>query len=763
MFLSRLPGIRPAILLGSLLLGAIAPLAAEEAQPASEVGANARALAEILQDPQARQALIDRLLAIAEEAEAGPAPEPGGTQPPSEGKVAAETAAEAPVLSPDLPAGLIREIAERTKSMAESTSALVLQLARSLGDLGALLAGRRILDWPGIRAAAVSLGSVILVTLATLWLLRALVRPLHGSLARRAEGRGWARRAALLLGSSLIDALLVAAAWAGGYGFSLFVDDPGRVDLRQGLFLNAFLAIELIKTLMRALSAPRFGALRILPMSDTTANYWYFWLSRLAGLLGYGLLVVVPIANLHLSFEAGRALKLLIPLTAAIMAILVILQNRVAVRAALERSADAREGRFVARAQILIGRAWHLLAIGYVAALFVIWMTRPADAVGFMLSASGRSAVAILAGVLVSLFVSRAITGGMRLPEDIRQRLPLLESRLNALVPTILKVVRSVVLVAVAVAIAQAWELVDVVAWLDSGSGQELLGRLLTAAVILLLAVAIWLGFASWIEYRLSPQATQVPSARARTLLSLLKNAVTIVLATLAVMLTLSQLGLDIGPLLAGAGVVGLAIGFGAQKLVQDIITGIFLQFENAMNEGDVVTAAGISGVVEKLTIRSVGLRDLDGVYHLIPFSSVDSLSNFMRGFAFHVAEIGVAYRESIPEVKAMMQKAFDQLAEGEHGADILPPFEMHGITRFGDSAVVVRARIKTRPGAQWAVGRAYNEIVKELFDQAGIEIPFPHLTVYMGEDKQGDAPALRVRQERDGAEPGGAGPEPAG
>ena len=157
---------------------------------------------------------------------------------------------------------------------------------------------------------------------------------------------------------------------------------------------------------------------------------------------------------------------------------------------------------------------------------------------------------------------------------------------------------------------------------------------------------------------------------------------------------------------------------------------------------------AGTTGVVEKLTVRSVALRDLSGVYHLIPFSSVDSVSNFMKGFGYHLAEIGVAYREDIDEVKRAMQEAFEELQSGDHGPSILEPLEMHGVTQFGDSAVVVRARIKCRGGDQWAVGRAYNEIVKRRFDAAGIEIPFPHLTLYMGENKDGSAPPLHLRQE---------------
>jgi small-conductance mechanosensitive channel len=150
--------------------------------------------------------------------------------------------------------------------------------------------------------------------------------------------------------------------------------------------------------------------------------------------------------------------------------------------------------------------------------------------------------------------------------------------------------------------------------------------------------------------------------------------------------------------------------------------------------------------VVERLTIRSVGLRDQQGVYHIIPFSSVDAVSNFMRGFGYHVAEIGIAYRENIDEAQALMRQAFEELRQDpELGPTIIAPLEWHGLTSFGDSAVVVRARIKTQPGQQWAVGRAYNAIIKRLFDEHGIEMPFPHLTLYLGQNKDGSAPPVHA------------------
>jgi small conductance mechanosensitive channel len=362
-----------------------------------------------------------------------------------------------------------------------------------------------------------------------------------------------------------------------------------------------------------------------------------------------------------------------------------------------------------------------------------------------MIRATAESIGLIVLGVLVAGIISRAITGGLRLPEEVRNRLPLLETRLNAFVPAVLQVVRVLVLIVVALLVARAWGLFDVVDWVATQGGRRFVTSAIGVVLILMIAGLLWLALSSWVDYRLNPAG-----ARERTLLALLRNAATIAIATVALMLVLSEIGVNIAPLLAGAGVLGLAIGFGAQKLVQDIITGVFIQFENAINEGDVVTVAGLTGGVERLTIRSVALRDLQGVYHIIPFSSVDSVSNFMRGFGFHVAELGIAYRENIDEARALMHEAFEELLKDpELGPTIIGPLEWHGLTAFGDSAITLRARIKTRAGQQWAVGRAYNAIVKRLFDEHGIEIPFPHLTLYFGQNKDGGAPPVHAAIDR--------------
>ena len=698
------------------------PDAAQSTAPASEADAAAR-LVEILRDDAAREALIRQL-----EASAGAIAAP-------------ETASDAP------PPSTARQLAEYTRTLAESSTSVLGDLIDALQSAFGVLGGATSIDWSEIRAVAASLALVGAITLALFWGLRLIGTRIFARMEAGIGARGWLARMGISLGSGVVDAALIVLAWAGGYAFALWQGEPGSMDFRQSLFLNAFLLIEMTKVMLRLVFAPRFARLRALPMADETAAYWYFWASRLVSLLGYGLLLVVPIVNAAVSRAVGGSVAVLIVITALMIAILIVLQNREPVAEALRRRHARQPEDLLGRAEAALAGFWHWLAITYLSALFIVWMTRPGDAVQFMLAATLQSILAVALGVLIIAAISRAIAGGMHLPAEVKRSLPLLEERLNAFVPGILKTVRLIVALMVLVAIGQIWQVTDFLGWVASATGREVTGRLVTAALIVLVAMAIWLAMSSFIEYRLNPAAGTLPTARERTLLALFRNAFSIALVVIAAMLTLSELGVNIAPLLAGAGVLGLAIGFGAQKLVQDVITGAFIQFENAMNEGDVVTAGDITGVVERLTIRSVGLRDLHGTYHLVPFSSVEKISNFMKGYAYHVVEVGVAYRESIAEVKELMKRAHAILCEGELGEHVVGDFEIHGVSALGDSSVTVRGRIKTMPGMQWSIGRAYNEIIKSVLDEAGVEIPFPHLTLYMGQNKDGSAPPLNLRR----------------
>ncbi|MDJ0387983.1 mechanosensitive ion channel [Roseomonas sp. E05] len=698
-----------------------APAVPPAAPPPSE--ASLQELLRVLEDDTARAALIARLRT-------------------AEGATAAAT------LPPEQEPTVARQLAEYSQSIAEQAVTMlrrVVEVGRGLAQLAgeAAQADRDVL-WSGTFTILLLIG----VVGGLFALLRMLAKPLFNALGRRAEGRGRLFRLALQPVALLIEAATVLLAWGGGYLFALSYGVTGVIAVQQTLLLNAFLAVEGIKVVIRTLFRPRLRALRPLPLGDEGARAWFFWLSRATSVIGYTFMLLAPLLNANASWAAARSLRFLVMLLVLAMGILALLRHRRAGRHWVEAQRHRRGIRLLGSVWVAFGHVWHLLAMLYLVTLFLAWVANPREALGFILLATLYSLAVVALGALLMHGLRHLFSGGISLPEAVTGRLPLLQHRLNTLIPAILRVLRGVVLVLVLLGLLQAWALFDLLSWLATSSGQRFAGALLSAALIVLAGMAAHLALSSWVEYRLNPNYGTVPTPRERTLLALFRNAATLTLLVLVAMLALSELGVNIGPLLAGAGVVGLAVGFGAQKLVQDIITGAFIQIENAMNEGDVVTAGGISGVVEKLTIRSVSIRDLNGTLHVVPFSTVDTVANMTKDFAFHVAEIGVAYRESIPEVKAAMQDAFEQLQKTEHGAFIIGPLDMQGITQFADSAVVVRARIKTQAGKHWGAGRAYNEIIKEIFDARGIEIPFPHVTLYMGEDKQGKAPPVRVIDE---------------
>ncbi len=225
---------------------------------------------------------------------------------------------------------------------------------------------------------------------------------------------------------------------------------------------------------------------------------------------------------------------------------------------------------------------------------------------------------------------------------------------------------------------------------------------------------------------------TSEQAKRVETMMNLLASFLRIVVLLIVVMLVLRNIGIDIGPLLAGAGIAGLAVGFGAQELVRDFISGFFILLENRVREGDVAIINGVGGVVESVGLRTIVLRDLSGTIHVFQNGKINTLSNMTKEWSAMVFDIGVAYKEDTDEVvRVMAEVAEDLRSDPDYGSKILEPLEIMGVDDFADSAVVVRARFKTKPLQQWAVGREYRRRLKKAFDSEGIEIPFPHTTLY--------------------------------
>ena len=295
------------------------------------------------------------------------------------------------------------------------------------------------------------------------------------------------------------------------------------------------------------------------------------------------------------------------------------------------------------------------------------------------------------------------------------------------------------------VGVALVWEL-PVDDWLAKPAVTSLMGTLATLFIIVFIG-SVFMELAVSLVERAFRRWGGHHTSRVDTLLPIAKNVVYITFLVIFILMALSEVGINVMPLLAGAGVVGFAVGFGAQTLIKDLLTGFIIILEDLIQVGDVVRLSGRAGLVEKITIRKVQLRDLSGIVYTVPFSEIDVVENLTKDFSYYIFDIGIAYREDADQVMDVL-KAIDEdiRKDDDFNKLILEPLEIFGVDQFADSAVVIKARVKTQPIQQWTVGREYNRRMKIAFDQQGIEIPFPHQTIYFGEDKDGKAPPLRVK-----------------
>jgi small conductance mechanosensitive channel len=222
---------------------------------------------------------------------------------------------------------------------------------------------------------------------------------------------------------------------------------------------------------------------------------------------------------------------------------------------------------------------------------------------------------------------------------------------------------------------------------------------------------------------------------RVETLIRLIRQAALLAIGVTVALIILRELGIEIGPIIAGAGVLGLAVGIGAQNLVRDLIAGFFIILENQIRVGDVAVINGTGGLVERIKFRTTVLRDLGGVVHVFPNGAITTLSNLTNEWSAYVFDIGVAYKEDTDRVIEIMKEVGAGLKKDPRvGRNMLEEPEIFGVDKFADSSVVIKGRIRTRPIKQWEVGREYLRRIKQAFDREGIEIPFPHRSIYFGE-----------------------------
>lgn len=284
--------------------------------------------------------------------------------------------------------------------------------------------------------------------------------------------------------------------------------------------------------------------------------------------------------------------------------------------------------------------------------------------------------------------------------------------------------------------VAAVWGF-DLGGWLSRGIGEQLLQSSIRVAVVLILSFAA-IELSGLLIHRLlgglaRDAVDQRRAAQLNTLKPVLIGVAQAAIVITGAMMLLSEAGVKIGPLLAGAGVVGIAVGFGAQTLVKDFLTGVFLIVEDIVSVGDIVRIGDCAGLVEEMTVRTIRLRDYDGTLHVLPYGEAQVIHNMTKTFSFYVFNLRISYDSDIDRaVETVHRIGAELMADPAYADMILEPIEVAGVDALSDNHVALKARIKTHPRQQWTVGREYNRRIKQAFDAMGIDIPYPHLKVVL-------------------------------
>ncbi|HAT1566383.1 mechanosensitive channel protein [Citrobacter freundii] len=666
------------------------------------------ALADVLENDASRQELIGQLRKVA----TAPPAEPVPTIVP-------------PTLTEEKT--VLENVTDVTRHYGEALSSRFAQLYRNITD-----APHKTFNPQTFTNALTHFLMLAVSVFGFFWLVRLCALPLYrkmGQWARRKnrERSNWLQLPAMIVGAFIIDLLLLALTLFVGQILSDKMNAGSRtIAFQQSLFLNAFALIEFFKAILRLIFCPTVAELRPFNIQDAGARYWNRRLSSLSSLIGYGLIVAVPIISNQVNVQVGAMANVIIMLCITLWALYLIFRNKKEITQHLLNLAERSLAFFslFIRAFALV---WHWLASAYFIVLFFFSLFDPGNSLKFMMGATLRSLVIIGIAAFVSGMFSRWIAKTITLSPHTQRSYPELQKRLNGWLSTALSIARILTVCVAVMLLLSAWGLFDFWNWLHYGAGEKTVDILIRIALILFFSAIGWTILASLIENRLASDihGRPLPSARTRTLLTLFRNALAVIISTITIMIVLSEIGVNIAPLLAGAGALGLAISFGSQTLVKDIITGIFIQFENGMNTGDLVTIGPLTGTVERMSIRSVGVRQDTGAYHIIPWSSITTFANFVRGIGSVVANYDVDRHEDADKANQALKDAVAAVMEKDDIRGLIigePSFA--GIVGLTNTAFTLRVSFTTLPLKQWTVRFALDSQVKKYFDLANIRAP---------------------------------------
>ncbi len=518
-----------------------------------------------------------------------------------------------------------------------------------------------------------------------------------------------------------------------------------NVDVRQIIIviLNAYLLARVTVCATRLLVAPSAPPLRLLRLSDAGAAQTMKWTRALVATVTFGPGLVTTSEMLGLYQDAADAMLKLVGLVFSLLLIGLVLRVRAAGSALIRGLGQpAADSSLFAPIRRRFARFWHVWAILLIATLWVVWAFQVHDGLTRVLQTFLTTALVIVVARVVAIALFGLADRAFRLDPHLARRYPGLERRTRRYAPFTRRVIGVGVVVASLVLLLELWGF-NLLSWFDGGVGSRLLSALCWIGFVALFTLLVWEGANALLESQVAHLVAQSQLARAarlRTLAPILRTSLLVVMLVMLLLTVLSELGVNPAPLLAGASIFGVALGFGSQKLVQDFITGLFLLLENAMQVGDFVTVSGLSGSVENLSIRTIRLRAGDGSVHIIPFSSVTSVTNVNRGMGNAVIGVVVAAAEDTDHVATVLKEIGAELrSDNTYSPMILADLELWGIDKVDGSGTTISGQISCTDTGRWGVQREFNRRMKRRLQREGIELAVPVQTVVM--QRQRDVP----------------------
>ncbi|WP_244135551.1 mechanosensitive ion channel family protein [Burkholderia seminalis] len=510
---------------------------------------------------------------------------------------------------------------------------------------------------------------------------------------------------------------------------SLLGDTDTPIESALEALIDTYVICRLVTIVSRLFFQPDARQLRLLHISDAWADFAQRAIARIVIVVGTCTAAVEIAASFGLS-EAGHvALLKAVALVGHVMISVLILQCRRPVAARI-RTAGADRPTFAVVANALAD-AWAPVSVFVVMALWFVWALDVHNGYRVLITLGGRSIAVMIGMRMVSIVVFGALARLFQRRDEDRTLVHLHAYRYY---PLLRQIVSGAIGVVTLVLLLQIWGVPVFRAFGTGTIGHRLASALVTIAIAAIVALVVWEAANIAIERRLqrwTREGNLVRAARLRTLLPMLRSLLFVMIALVVVLTGLSELGVNVGPLLAGASIFGVALGFGSQKLVQDFITGIFLLMENAMQVGDWVTLAGVSGTVEYLSIRTVRLRAGDGSLYTIPFSSVTTVNNTNRGLGNAAVKVSIAYGEDIDRAIATLKEIGAALRDDPAYRDgILSDFSYWGIDQVDGAALALAGQMQCTDSARWGVQREFNRRIAETFRERGIRIANPQRSV---------------------------------